>query len=206
MSSKKIKNLLKKHHPDIAKKSKKLFGIKYPKLIILILSIILSFIVFRNPTISGYIVSLGKLNSLGMFLGGMLSSFGFSAPFAIGFFIVSHPQNILLATVIGTSGAVISDVLIFKVIKISFLDEFEELERTKTLHKIKKIVDKNIALKIRHYLMYLFAGIMIVTPLPDEIGVSMIAGLTTIKQRVLGVASFALHFTALYLIFIASSV
>jgi len=136
----------------------------------------------------------------------MLSSFGFSAPFAIGFFIVSHPQNILLATVIGTSGAVISDVLIFKVIKISFLDEFEELERTKTLHKIKKIVDKNIALKIRHYLMYLFAGIMIVTPLPDEIGVSMIAGLTTIKQRVLGVASFALHFTALYLIFIASSV
>jgi uncharacterized membrane protein YdjX (TVP38/TMEM64 family) len=130
----------------------------------------------------------------------MFLSFGFSAPFSVGFLIVSQPTNIFLATMFGALGAAFSDILIFKIIKFSFMNEFEELEKTKTIKKIREIVNKNINIKIKHYFLYIFAGIMIATPLPDEVGVSMLAGLTTIKPKVLATISFILHTTAIFLI------
>ncbi len=48
--------------------------------------------------------------------------------------------------------------------------------------------------------MYLFAEIMIASPLPDELGVAMIAGLTKIKQTTLGFMSFGLHFLGILVI------
>jgi len=205
MGSKELKHLLKKNHPLIVKKAKKPFRIKYPKLIILTSMIIASYFIFKDPIILSKITGLGELSYIGIFLGGILISFGFSAPFAVGFLIISQPQNLFIATLCGALGATFSDVLIFRLMKFSFLDEFKELEKTKTLHKIKTIIDKNIALKIKHYILYLFAGILIATPLPDEIGVSLLAGLTTIKQKILGVISFILHSITIFFILALSS-
>jgi len=54
---------------------------------------------------------------------------------------------------------------------------------------------------IRHYLLYVFAGIILATPLPDEVGVSMLAGLTTIKPMKLAIIGFILHSAAIFCIF-----
>jgi hypothetical protein len=204
MTTKKIKKILRKSHPHIVKKAKKPFQIKYPKLFLIVGMIFLSYYIFKNPEISNQISILKELSYMGIFISGAFLSFGFSAPFAIGFLVVSNPQNVFLATLFGALGAMISDVVIFKVIKFSFMNEFRELERTKTIKKIEKIVNKNFSVKIKHYLLYLFAGIIIATPLPDEAGVSMLAGLTTIKPKILAITSFLLHAITIFLILILS--
>ncbi len=190
---------LKKKHPSAVHKAKKLFQFKYPKLVILLLCIVVAYFIFTNKSIVQNI-PLTSAGYLTAFIGGLLIAFGFSAPFGVGLLITSFPESILLATLIAGIGATISDLLIFKFIKFSFMNEFKEIEKTKTIKKIEHLLKKNKNIIISHYLLYVFAGILIATPLPDEIGVSMLAGLTTIKPKTLAIISFILHTTAIFLI------
>jgi len=41
--------------------------------------------------------------------------------------------------------------------------------------------------------LYVFAGILIATPLPDEAGVTILSGLTRINLYILGITAFILH-------------
>lgn len=188
-----IHEAIRKNHPQAFKKAKKFSSFKYPKLFFLIILVILSYFIFSGPKVSILISELKELSYIGIFLSGMLISFGFSAPFAIGFLLISQPSNIFLAAIIGGIGGMIADLIIFKTIKFSFMNEFKSLEETKTIKLIEETVDKNINIKIRHYLLYLFAGIIIATPLPDELGVSILAGMITIKPKIFALISFLLH-------------
>ena len=192
-----IHHHLKKRHPESVKKARKIFSFKYSKLFLLIISIIIAYILFSHKNLISYIPLTGYLTSL---IGGFLVAFGFTAAFGIGFLLNANPQNIFLAAVIGGIGGVISDLLIFKFIKFSFMDEFNEIKNTHTIKIIRKIIHKNQSLLIRHYLLYIFAGIIIVSPLPDELGISMLAGLTTINTKTLAIVSFILHTLAILLI------
>lgn len=197
---KKIHAILRKHHPQAVHKAKKLFRFKYPKLLLLILSFILVYYLFKNSNISAWILSLEKIGYFGSLIAGCLISFGFSAVLGIGFFIALNPQNVILAAILGGLGAMIGDLIIFKSIKFSFMDEFKELEKTKAIRKIEEIVKKKKRVVIIHYLLYIFAGLFLATPLPDEIGVAMLAGLTTIKPVKLAIISFLVHSAAIFLI------
>lgn len=198
-SKRKIHRRLKKH-PEAVTKAQKLFHFKYPKLFLLVFSIIFAYCIFSHPTINTWMAQLNILSYLGIFIAGLLLAFGFSAPFGVGILITAQPENILLATFIAGIGAMISDMIIFKTIKFSFMNEFEQLKKTKTAHFIKKIARMNKSVLIRHYFLYIFAGIIIATPLPDEIGVSMLAGLTTVNPKKLAIISFILHSLAIFLI------
>jgi membrane protein DedA with SNARE-associated domain len=134
----------------------------------------------------------------------MLFSFGFLAPFAIGFFITLNPKDIFLTSIVAGLGASLSCWIMFHTIRISFMKEFNRLENTKTIKKIIKLIDKKINHKVRNYLLYIFAGIVISSPLPDEIGITMLAGLTKIKQNVLIIISFILSTIGIWIILILS--
>ena len=179
---------------------KKLFKFKYPKIMLLLVMIILSYFIFKNPSISNYLSHLGGLGYLGIFIGGILFAFGFTAPFSVGLFISLNPSNIWIAGIIGGLGALISDLLIFKLIKFSFIDEFNRLRNTKTLKNIERLIQRSIGEKIKVYFMYALAGILIASPLPDEAGVIMLAGLTKINFKVLAIISFILNTLGIILI------
>jgi uncharacterized membrane protein YdjX (TVP38/TMEM64 family) len=195
-----IHNVLRKHHPAAVHKAKKLFRFKYPKLFLLVAFSLLAYYLFSRPEVSEWVLSLETFSYLGIFVAGILLPFGFFAALSIGFFIATNPQNLLLAVILGGLGAMIGDLIIFKLIKFSFMDEFRELEKMKVIHKIEKIVNKRKRVLILHYSLYIFAGLVLATPLPDEIGVAMLAGLTTIKPLKLAVISFLVHSTAILLI------
>ena len=175
---------------------------KYPRLFLLCFSIVFAYVLFSNNVVSSWVLSLENLSYLGILIAGFLFSFGFTAPFAVGFFLVFQPENILLATFIAGVGSVVSDLLIYEGIHSSFSKEFDKLGHSKLFTGIKGILDSNFHKKVRIYLMYSFAGFLIATPLPDEIGVSMIAGLTSMKRWVLAVLSFVLHTLFIYLIIV----
>lgn len=195
-----IHRKLKKHVPHGVHKAKRLVAFKYPKLILLVFFIILAYYLFTKPFMSDWIIKLNNVGYLGIFLAGIGYVFGFFTPFSIGFFVISNLNNLFLAAIIGGLGAMIGDLIIFKTIKFSFMDEFKKLERTKVIRKIEGIIKNNKHILIKHYFLYIFAGIVLVTPLPDEVGVSMLAGLTTINQKKLAVISFILHSISIFLI------
>ncbi len=183
---------------------KRLFKFKYPKILILILAIIFSYILFKEPHIANFLLQLGKIRFIGLFIAGMLFAFGFTAPLAVGFFISYTPQNIYLATIIASLGVVASNLFIFSFIKLSFIDEFKKLERTSTIKKFAKFFGqfngKSLGGKIRIYLAYVFIGIIIASPLPDEIGVVLLSGLTHIKKVTLAVITFILGAIGIFIL------
>jgi len=183
---------------------KRLFKFKHPKTIIFFISIVLSYLVFTNKSALEVISRLNELNYIGIFIAGIMFPFGFLAPFSVGFFITSNPSNILTASIIGGLGALISNLIIFKIIRFSFIDEFNKIKHTKIIKEINHSIDKNISHKIKNYLLYIFAGIIIASPLPDEIGVTMLAGLTKIRQDIFLILSFILSTLGIYLIFLLS--
>lgn len=201
-TKKEVHRKLHKHFPNEVHRAKKLFGFRYPKLMLLVISIILAYVIFSTTGIEKFIFHLDKLSYLGIFIAGILLSFGFTTAFSIGFLMYLNPQNIVLATLIGGLGAVIGDLVIFKTIKFSFMDEFKRIEKIKTVQEIESWVKSKKHILLKHYLLYVFAGLIIATPLPDEIGVSILAGLTTIKQSSLTILSFILHSFSIYLILI----
>lgn len=189
----KIHHKLKKHSPAAVRKIKKLFKFKYHKLVILAIMVVLAYFIFSRPFVLDLIKSLDQFSYIGVFLAGALTAFGFTAPIGVGLLITLSSENIWLAALVAGFGAAIVDLLIFKTIKFSFMDEFKELEKTKVIHEIETIVKNNKHIMLKHYLLYIFAGITIATPLPDEVGVSMLAGLTTIKPIRFAILCFFLH-------------
>jgi len=199
-SHRKINRKIRESAPESVKKTKKIFSFRYPKLFILIILIFLAYYVFTRPFISEWIELFKKLGNFGIFISGILTGLGFTAPFGFGLIIKINPENILLASLLAGLGATIADLMIFKIIKLSFMDEFKRLEKTRLIQEIEHIVNKKKLVLVRHYLLYVFAGIMLITPLPDEIGVSMLAGLTTIKPLKLAIIGFILHSLAIFIL------
>jgi len=172
---------------------KRAWKFKYPRILVLIIMILLAYLIFREPPVNSFVSNLGSLSELGIFIAGMLFSFGFTAPFAAGFFITLNPENIFLAGIIGGLGALISDFLIFSFIRISFKREFNQLKKTKPIKFLSFEIEKKFEKKVKIYLLYIFAGILIASPLPDEIGIIMLADLTKIKPYTLAILSFILN-------------
>lgn len=198
----KIHGKLRKHSPEAVKKVKKIFSFRYPKLILLVVLIILAAYLFSRPFMVNVMKSFNQLGYFGVLISGALTSFGLTAPFGVGILMSTISKNFWIAVVVGAIGATVADLLIFKTLKFSFADEFKKLEKTKVIQEIEYLTKKNKHVKVVHYLLYLFAGILLVTPLPDEIGVSMLAGLTTIKPLKFSAICF---FTHIILIFVLLS-
>ena len=177
---------------------KRMIGFKYPKLMIFALLILAAYILFRNETVAGYFSQLGSLGYLSMFIAGVLFAFGFTSPFAVGMFIVINPQNILFAALIGGFGSMLANVLVFNLIKSSFTEELKELEKTRLVKGIE--YEFRLHHKLGHYLLYVFAGLVLASPLPDEISVVMLAGLTHIKESLFILVSFILYTLGIYLL------
>lgn len=172
---------------------KRLFKFRYPKTIGMIIAVILAYIIFSNPAVEEFISGLGNLGYIGVFIGGLFFTFGFTTPFAVGFFITLDPANIWLAGILGGMGALIGDLLIFQFIRMSFMDEFGRLKKTKLIKSTEKLANGFLNHHLKTYLVYAFAGIIIASPLPDEIGVAMLAGFTKLKAWKLALISFVMN-------------
>ena len=181
-----------------------LYKFKYPKLTLLIISIILSYFLFTNPSVRGFIPNVEGIGYLGVFIAGILLSFGFTAPLSVGFLITLNPENIILSAFIGAIGASISNLLIFSLIRFSFQEELSSLEKSaekiKMIRKIEKEFKADFSKKIRHYFIYFFIGILVASPLSDEVADALLAGLTKIKPLFFFIFSFILHFMGILIL------
>jgi uncharacterized membrane protein YdjX (TVP38/TMEM64 family) len=101
-------------------------------------------------------------------------TYTFSAPIAAAvIFLLANAVNPLLLSVIAAFGSLLSDYLIFKFVRSYLLEEIklaaEEL-KIPTEFLAKFVRKKWVA-----YFIPVVAGIIIASPLPDEIGVALLA-------------------------------
>lgn len=191
---------LKKTHPRIVRKVTKPFQYKYKKLTLLGIFIVLTYLLFQQPTVYSYLSHLERLSYLGIFIAGALFAYGFTTPLAIGLFLMINPENIWLAVPIGALGGLFADFVLFKFIKDEFTDEFKEIERTKAIKEFTRVVNHSFSKKVKLYLMYIFAGIILASPAPDEFGVALLAGLGRIRTSVFIVLSFFTKAIAIWIL------
>lgn len=186
-------SLDKKERELIRKELRIFLNFRYKKIFLLLLSIIIAYLIFSNSKIADYVLSLNNFGYLGVFIAGLFFAFGFTSPISAGFFITLNPENLWLAGILGGLGALIGDIIIFKFIRFSFMDEFQRLKKTSIIKKVSMLIDKTLNHKIKVYFIYAFAGIFIASPLPDEAAIIMLAGLTKIKLNILAIISFVMN-------------
>lgn len=138
---------------------------------------------------------------LGIFISGILYVFSFTAPIATALILIfSTNKNIIFLGLIAGVGSLVGDFLIFHFIRISFADEIKEFSQHKvsifTLNKIPKLYQK--------YLAYALGSIFIATPLPDEIGVTILASSKEVKLKHFGIISYVLNTAGIFLIILLS--
>ena len=173
--------------------------IKYPKLILLALTFIIAYILFRGRAFLPFHNFLLSLGYLGSFLAGVLFVYGFTAaPATAILLILAKEQNILLAGFIAGFGSLIGDLLIFSLIRYSFADEFEKLSKERVFLYVKNKTPH----VFRKYLVPVLAGFIIASPLPDEIGISLLAASKTISIRTFSIISYMLNSAGIFIILI----
>ena len=114
-----------------------LFRFHYPKLALFVLCIILTYLIFTDSIITGFLGHLQGWGYLGVLFAGILFSFGFTSPFSAGLLLLINPENIFLAAIIGGFGCLLGDLAIFKFVQISFAKEFARLKKERPFKFMK---------------------------------------------------------------------
>ena len=179
------------------KHSSRYYLAKYPKFLLLFVTFLIAYLLFyeRNyQPFQDFIVGLGYS---GTFVAGILFTYGFTAaPATAIFLILAQQQNIYLASLIGGLGALIGDLFIFSFIKHSFADEIRKLSR----ERIVKYFDSRLPSILKKYFLPVAAGFIIASPLPDEIGVSLLAASKIISTKIFSIISYLLNTAGIFVI------
>ncbi|KKU47675.1 hypothetical protein A3H10_03175 [Candidatus Uhrbacteria bacterium RIFCSPLOWO2_12_FULL_46_10] len=174
--------------------------IKYPKLLLLFLTFVVAYILFREWEAVPYHEFLLAYWYLGAFLGGLFFVYGFTAaPATVLLLFLGRDNNLFFIGIIAGLGALVGDLVIFKFIQHSFADEIEHIWQWKIWLWFTALTNRAPE-GLRKYVLLVFAGFIIASPLPDEIGVSLLAASRGISIESFAVLSFALNTIGIFLI------
>lgn len=179
---------------------------KYPHLCLLLLSFVLAYILYHVGAFDG-LHQLRGYGYLSVFIGGMLFSFGFTTPFGIALFVEMAPHTSpLLAAPVAGLGALLSDFFIFDLIRFSiFHDEITRLRSSRFVAWLYSLVHhESISEQLRRLLLWSFAGMIIASPLPDELGVSLVSGISKIQPRQFAAVCFCCNTVGVLLILLGA--
>jgi len=168
--------------------------IKYPKLLVLIITIMVAAVILYEgknyAPFHDFLVSLGYT---GTFLAGIFYAYGFTAaPATAVLLVLAKGQNLILAVLIGGFGAVLSDLLIFKFIRHSFIDEINKLKKERFARYVEK-EEKRVFGRYYKHIFPALASFLIASPLPTEIGVTMMASIKNLSVKKFLIMAFVLH-------------
>jgi len=176
--------------------------IKYPRILLFIVVLILTYFLFTGKEFLLIKELLLSLSYFSAFIAGIMFVYGFTSPIATGILIVlASSLNIWLAGFIAGFGAVLGDLIIFRFIRNSFKDELNLLKQEKIIVKVKNLIpEKFRKSKFKEYLVLVFAGFLIASPLPDEFGVSLLAMSETVSELKFAILSYILNTLGIFVI------
>ncbi|HLP79052.1 MAG TPA: hypothetical protein VK158_00295 [Acidobacteriota bacterium] len=168
---------------------------RYPKFTFLLLTIVASYLFYDSPVSAHIATFFDSLGYFGFAILGIFFAYGFTAAPATAIFMHLAPDyNIFLAAALGGVGAYAGDLMIFLFIRHSFKDEVRRLQQ----EQIVKSFRMKIPSKARQVLLAAFAGFVIASPLPDELGVAMLASSSRISKRLFAAISYSFNTVGIF--------
>lgn len=166
-------------------------------LVIVFFSVILAIILVRTGIIEDLVDRSRDFEYLTEFFAGILFTSTFTTPLAIANFIVLAEEGFdpLLTALIAGIGSVIGDYLIYKFVKDDLGDDLRVMGKSLRRTYIGKLFKS----RLFYWLTPFIAGLIIMSPFPDELGVSML-GAIKIDPRVFVLISYSLNTLGIILI------
>lgn len=161
------------------------------------LSILIAVILVKSGIIGQAIVSLHEFALLGSFIVGMFfTSIFTTAPAiaALGEMAILHSP--VIVALLGALGAVVGDLIIFKFVRDRFSND---LMNAITLRRPNERLEKLVHMKFFRWFMFFIGGLIIASPLPDELGISML-GFSKMKLTQFIPISFTFNFIGILII------
>lgn len=175
----------------------------YKNLMVIFFGIAFAIVLSRIEAFSSFLLHLGGFGYIGAFFGGILFVSTFTV--ATGALILSVFAEKLRPLEIGLIaglGAVIGDLVIFRLVKDSLSEEIEDIY--KSLDR-KRHIKRLFRSKYFNWMLPVLGAIIIASPLPDELGVSLM-GISKMKTVPFAIISFFLNFLGIFLIVAASAI
>lgn len=176
---------------------------KYKNLTFTFLGVIIALIFSRVETFHIFLLSLGSLGYFGVFIAGILFISTFTvATGAVILLILAETLSPIEIGIIAGFGAVCGDFMIFRFIKNNLTKELETI--------YSHIDGNNHFIKVLHskyfsWTLPVIGAIIIASPFPDEIGVSLM-GISKMKTYQFLIVSFILNAIGIFLVVSASIV
>ncbi len=176
---------------------------KYKNLTFVFLGVVIAIILSRIEILRQFLLHLGNLGYIGAFIAGILFVSTFTvATGAVILLILAETLSPIEIGIIAGLGGVFGDFAIFRFIKGNLADELEDI--------YNHIDNNNHFTKILHskyfsWTLPVIGAIIIASPFPDEIGVSLI-GISKMKTYQFLIISFLLNATGIFLVVSAALV
>lgn len=173
---------------------------KYKNLTFLTLSLAIAYFVFQVESLHTFLLHLGTFGYLGAFIAGMLFVSTFTI--AIGtviLLVLAETYSALEIGIIAGLGAVVGDLVIFRIVRDNLLDEITEIYNKMGGPDLAKLFHTSYF----SWVFPVFGAIVITSPLPDELGVSLM-GISKMKTYQFVILSFILNAFGIFLTIAAS--
>ncbi len=156
-------------------------------LMFLTLSIFLSFFALENGLITKFVLSIGDLHWIGVIFAGMFFTSVFTtAPAILVLGELSHTTSLPILVILGGLGAVLGDYVIFRFIKDRVSEDFSYIF---LLNKKRYKFFAIFKIGLFKYFVPFLGALIIASPLPDELGVTML-GLSNLNDKTFFLVSF----------------
>lgn len=176
---------------------------KYKNLTFLLISIIFAFFLSRYEPFHTFLLNLGSFGYIGAFLAGALFVSTFTvATGAVILLVLAEALSPIEIGIIAGLGAVVGDFTIFRFIKDNLTQEIESIyDHIDGDHHFKKVLHS----KYFSWTLPVIGAVIIASPFPDEIGVSLM-GISKMKTYQFLLISFILNAIGIFLVVSASLV
>src|SRR3989338_5981050 len=176
----------------------------YKNLTLLGLSILVALYLLQNSNFQNALHNLGDWGYFGAFLGGMLfsSTFTVSVGSVILFILANNHLSVWEIAVFAAIGSVACDFIIFQMIRSrGLVDEIKHIFEFMGGEKLHHILNT----KYFSWTLPVIGAIIIASPLPDEVGVSLM-GISHRRPSRFLLLSFGLNFTGILIIITAARI
>ncbi len=141
-----------------------------------------------------------EIEFISALLAGVLFTSLFTTPLAIAVFLSLAPEmNPFVLVVVGASGALIGDLILFGLIRHTFTADVEYLLRSRSYRRYTALLHR----RMFRWLIPFVGAVIIASPLPDELGIALM-GVSNMKVSTLMMISFAMNAFGITLISLAA--
>ena len=158
-------------------------------LAIIALSVIVAVILVKTGILKSLLTSTKEIKLIGSFVSGLFFTSVFTtAPATVALGEIARHNSLFWTVILGGFGAMLGDLVIFRFVKDSLAKDFSTLIK----HSASKRLIAVFKLKFFRWFIAFLGALIIVSPLPDELGLTMM-GLSKVKTAVFIPLSFILN-------------